>query len=265
MMRKAALQSAMEACLTGTKGSSDSIHLVEDDLVVIAVNGTDVFHPSLPLLQAADVAFDLLVCILRLHPQIASLIKALRDDGYEISAIFRDIALSVTGHSANATTNAPSSHRFCADSAAASVNLRGGGLCAFEDEAEAKSLLSSVSDALAKVQSSDDLSVLVLVEHCDGYVGQLFSTLGDCAIVRIDRKSFASGDATLDTLVERRGEDVALDCELAHRALPTSRSVKLSVNAGFNLWTNESSSLHRAGLVDMSDVQVWKTRHIVRG
>ncbi|TMW55962.1 hypothetical protein Poli38472_008610 [Pythium oligandrum] len=227
--------------------------LVEKDaLVLLRVDAPRSFHP-LHAFVSDEPSDESLVLVLRLHPELTTLLQTLRSSqpaAQDTDSIMERIvgglvwqqrSSDATEYENLAVTTVP----FFAEQV---VHLTGGAVCLYgDDEVDALDALDKVAMALAQQEAvaTELTSVVVVVEHQSGYAGRRFvfedPTTTDLQpqVYRIHKSEWTSAsiaNLSLDDALEAYDAAFREHCEIHGDEEPDRRrTLDVSVQAAFEV------------------------------
>lgn len=251
---------------------SQSLHALREQVMLVYVDPHAAFHPLHALLPLDRTSHKQspFVAVMRLHEQVTALLRELQtsqlphtsgDDGDICRAVLENMVFvdravdAVSAKRANDT---------CGRVASAvpffyprHMNLSGGALCSFaQSEASAKAALSGITCAVQSYEhegeEDDDYEMdfldangqlVVVVEHDEGYIGQVFDGQVVSNIIRVKKTLFGPSDGSLDSVLEAYEEDFRYQMEI-NGCTDQPQQLAVSVQAGFNI---SPASHHQLG------------------
>lgn len=254
---------------------SRSIQLLREQMLLVFVEPHATFHPLHALLPfgKANHRQSPFVAVMRLHEQVTALIRELQASHLPRNSTTADVAAAGDICRAileNVVFADRAVDTVCAKRASDTggqianavpyfhsrqVNLSGGALCSFaKDEASAKVALSDITNAVQSCSEEEDgdeedMDVLdangqlvVMVEHDEGYIGQVFDGQVVSSIVRVKKTPFKPSEGSFDSVLEAYEEDFRCQMEINGIA-EQPQQLAVSVQTGFNISSTQHQQL----------------------
>lgn len=274
---------------------SRSFHVLREQVLLVFVEPHATFHPLHALLPLDKTSHkqSAFVAVMRVHEQVTVLLRELKtsqllhnsasaDEGAIYRAVLENVVFvdrAVDGVSAKRAndTGGPvaSAVSFFHPR---QVNLSGGALRSFaKDEASAKVALGDITIAVQSCgEDEEEMDFLdaggrlvVVAEHDEGYIGQVFDERVVSSIIRVKKVPFKPSDVSFDSVLEAYEEDFRYQMEI-NGVAEQPQQLAVRVQAGFNISSTQHqvsasvSSVSQDGPVGATLISSWSGLESIR-